>query len=745
GDEEDNAEGGADGGIPVEDPEEDPAGEEAAEEANPRPLAARSHSREDLKTGGADAPDEKVAEAEAGPEGGLGGSGGGGGEDEAGAGQEEEEGEEEQAGDKKKQGEEAVEQENGAGGGGDQAQPEPADAASSGDQAKEQPQQGAQEEAGQAPAARSGDGGSEEKDAMGSLEASGGRARGGGEAASKPEKKEAKAPPEANPLRDLGDALRQWRERLEMAGDSAADPEQQEAGLQGEETEFEFAKNQEEQGGREGVNEGEEDAAMQTLGSATEEQAAAAALQQKLDRESAMDHTVEEEKSMADGALLPPEGEEAVDTQCEEGDGAAQDEAVSGEAEGPRKAAGAHAASRKKGSNEEEEDPGAAPEGAGGAGQIGGAEEEEEGEALQDGGEEHDNCDTSYISLKPKEIWEEDGVEHDGVEKQLEAALSDTDVQAKREELERMLEPGGHQVGEVGSASEQAAAAVRAQGVWQRCEQLTNQLSVELAEQLRLVLEPTLASRLQGDYRTGKRLNMRKIIPYIASEFRKDKIWLRRTKPSKRKYQVVLAIDDSKSMAERRCGHAALEAMTLLCRAMARLDVGEVGIVSFGETGNVRTIHDLQQPFSDVLGPGLVGHFRFQQENTLADHPVSELLECLQGLLEGARARTDTAHTQLQQLVLVLADGHFHEKERLKKRVRDLAETPGVLVVFIALDSKEQSLLELKSVAFANGKPTLSRYMDSFPFPYYILLQDIAALPSTVADLLRQWFELTAQ
>lgn len=41
---------------------------------------------------------------------------------------------------------------------------------------------------------------------------------------------------------------------------------------------------------------------------------------------------------------------------------------------------------------------------------------------------------------------------------------------------------------------------------------------------------------------------MRKVIPYIASQFRKDKIWLRRTKPSKRQYQIMLAIDDSSSM-----------------------------------------------------------------------------------------------------------------------------------------------------------------------------------------------------
>ena len=59
-----------------------------------------------------------------------------------------------------------------------------------------------------------------------------------------------------------------------------------------------------------------------------------------------------------------------------------------------------------------------------------------------------------------------------------------------------------------------------------------------------------LLSINRGDYRTGKRLNMRKVIPYIASQFRKDKIWLRRTKPSKREYQVMIAVDDSSSMAD---------------------------------------------------------------------------------------------------------------------------------------------------------------------------------------------------
>lgn len=47
--------------------------------------------------------------------------------------------------------------------------------------------------------------------------------------------------------------------------------------------------------------------------------------------------------------------------------------------------------------------------------------------------------------------------------------------------------------------------------LWRRYESLTTRLSQELAEQLRLVMEPTLASKLQGDYKTGKRINMKKV------------------------------------------------------------------------------------------------------------------------------------------------------------------------------------------------------------------------------------------
>ena len=59
------------------------------------------------------------------------------------------------------------------------------------------------------------------------------------------------------------------------------------------------------------------------------------------------------------------------------------------------------------------------------------------------------------------------------------------------------------------------------EATWRLFEQKTSALSQELCEQLRLILEATVASKLQGDYRTGKRISMRKVITYLASGYRK--------------------------------------------------------------------------------------------------------------------------------------------------------------------------------------------------------------------------------
>ena len=140
--------------------------------------------------------------------------------------------------------------------------------------------------------------------------------------------------------------------------------------------------------------------------------------------------------------------------------------------------------------------------------------------------------------------------------------------------------------------------------VWKECESKMCPLVYELCERLQLVLEPTKTAKLKGDYRTGKRLNMRKVIAYIASDFRKDKIWLRRTKPSKRQYQIVIAIDDSSSMADNKSKQLAFESLALLGKSLSLLEAGELAVMSFGQTVNL--LHSFNEPFNDNTGVKLL-------------------------------------------------------------------------------------------------------------------------------------------
>ncbi|KAD4889375.1 hypothetical protein E3N88_21448 [Mikania micrantha] len=285
-----------------------------------------------------------------------------------------------------------------------------------------------------------------------------------------------------------------------------------------------------------------------------------------------------------------------------------------------------------------------------------------------------------------------------------------------------------------------------ATALWRKYELQTTRLSQELSEQLRLVMEPTLASKLQGDYKTGKRINMKKVIPYIASHYRKDKIWLRRTRPNKRNYQVMIAVDDSRSMSENNCGNVAIEALVTVCRAMSQLEVGNLAVASFGGKGNIKLLHDFDQPFTGEAGMKMLSSLTFEQESTIADKPMVDLLKYLNNTLDSAviNARLPSGQNPLEQLVLIIADGRLHEKENLKRCVRDILSKKR-MVAYLLLDNPEESITEVLEASFEGGNLGVAKYMDSFPFPYYVILKDIEALPRTLADLLRQWFELMQQ
>uniref|UniRef100_A0A8C4E441 Midasin n=1 Tax=Dicentrarchus labrax TaxID=13489 RepID=A0A8C4E441_DICLA len=282
-----------------------------------------------------------------------------------------------------------------------------------------------------------------------------------------------------------------------------------------------------------------------------------------------------------------------------------------------------------------------------------------------------------------------------------------------------------------------------AASMWHQYQNLTSTLSQQLCEQLRLILEPTQAAKLKGDYRTGKRLNMRKVIPYIASQFRKDKIWLRRTKPSKREYQICLAVDDSSSMVDNHSKQLAFESLSVIINALTLLEVGQVSVCSFGE--QVQLLHPFQQQFNDESGARILRLCQFQQKKTR----IAQFLETSTKMFLTARQQIPgSVNSETAQLLVVVSDGRglfLEGKERVMAAVR-AARSANVFVMFVVLDNpnSRDSILDIKVPIFKGpGElPEIRSYMEEFPFPFYVILRDVNALPETLSDALRQWFEL---
>ena len=308
-----------------------------------------------------------------------------------------------------------------------------------------------------------------------------------------------------------------------------------------------------------------------------------------------------------------------------------------------------------------------------------------------------------------------------------ELSIPKTDTSENRDEL---------------TASEEVTDDARL--IWQQHDRSTHDLSLSLCEQLRLILEPTQATKMRGDFRTGKRLNMRRIIPYIASDYKKDKIWMRRTKPSKRQYQVMIAMDDSKSMSDSKSVKLAFDTLALTAKALTQLEVGQIGIVRFGE--DVKVVHGFEEQFTSESGGRVVQQFQFDQLRT----DVCALTKTSIELFNVARSQQNARSSmggELWQLELIISDGICEDHDTIRRAVREAFEAK-IMMIFVILDAihpeRKDSILDIKSYSFEMGESGQvlkeTRYLDSFPFNYFVIVRDVRELPSVLASALRQWF-----
>ncbi|KAF9424906.1 hypothetical protein HW555_000207 [Spodoptera exigua] len=290
-----------------------------------------------------------------------------------------------------------------------------------------------------------------------------------------------------------------------------------------------------------------------------------------------------------------------------------------------------------------------------------------------------------------------------------------------------------------------ASGPSRAQGtvpVWRSLWRDSAAAARALCERLRLVLEPTGRSRKAGDFRTGRSINMRRVIPYIASHFRKDRIWLRRTKPAKREYKIAIAVDDSSSMSDNRSKELAFESLALVSQALNLLESGDLAVLSFGEKPNL--LHPFTEQFSEHSGSKILEQLRFEQTKT----KIAQLLDFCTVLFEEQTMKSDAVNAKL---LVIVSDGRgiFSEGEtRVLQAVRR-ARQQGIFLVYVIIDNPDNkdSIMDIRRPLIdptTNALTGFVSYLDTFPFPFYLILRDMSALPTVLGDALRQWFELAA-
>ncbi|CAL6107242.1 Midasin [Hexamita inflata] len=264
-------------------------------------------------------------------------------------------------------------------------------------------------------------------------------------------------------------------------------------------------------------------------------------------------------------------------------------------------------------------------------------------------------------------------------------------------------------------------------------DQVINQQANTLSERLKILLEPTLNSNLVGDFKSGKKLNLKKIIPFIASGFRKDKIWLRRTKPLKRTYKIIIAVDNSFSIQNSETVLQIIQSLAIVFKATKLAELGKICICKFG--AEFQVLYEMSDVFNEQIFYQGVEKIDFTDQQSNFQH----LLDGCGKIFESETFGSD----QLQNILIVLSDGQVNEKQGVAESYRRLVHDLNVLPIFMLYDKKifDQTSIQFK---LDNGKRQIIRkaYLeDEYPLANYIVCGDVDNLIEILCSALVQFLQ----
>ena len=267
---------------------------------------------------------------------------------------------------------------------------------------------------------------------------------------------------------------------------------------------------------------------------------------------------------------------------------------------------------------------------------------------------------------------------------------------------------------------------------------------IKLTSLLKIILTPNLQSKLIGNYKTGKRLNMKKIISFIASNYRQDKIWLRRTLPYNRDYYITISIDNSLSMKQNNIGYYALQSMLILIKSLQKVGIDNLSL--YGITDDCVELYDYNREKNMINNDKIkkiINYFKFNFESKNSfDYSMRNFLN---KSIQNIENNTINDRNKLKYNInFIISDGRFNKNN--VKGLTALAKEKGILYVFIIIDrykfEDKNSILNTMTVKYnEKGDIDVEKYLADFPFQYYTVVQDIQDLPDVLKGILLKWIE----
>ncbi|KAI5181447.1 midasin [Nematocida sp. AWRm80] len=210
--------------------------------------------------------------------------------------------------------------------------------------------------------------------------------------------------------------------------------------------------------------------------------------------------------------------------------------------------------------------------------------------------------------------------------------------------------------------------------------QIKHQTNPDLTQQLSIILEENEKSAYEGDYINGRRLNMKRIIPYIASDGQKNKIWMRKSKRQNRDYLIRIFVDNSGSIKNGGMTESLIKALTNITNSLDLLNVSfELAI--FG--GTVQHKKNMSE---------LISSLTFDAQETRIEW-ITQKEYCSFGYN------------------IIIGDGLFYDRYEPLKTISN--------TLLLIVDNSK--IKEMRTVKNIMGELIINKYLDMLGLPYCIV------------------------